>query len=67
MDSGESYANFRYKQIVEEQVTIAYMSKGAISFTELDSLSPYDRDLVLKNIIKIKEEEKKQIEESMKD
>lgn len=63
--NGEPYAAYRYRQIIEEQVSISYASKG-ISIADTDELTPYDRKLILDSIIKIKDEEKKAIEESRK-
>lgn len=55
----------RYRQIIEEQVIISYLSKS-ISFFDTDMISPYDRMLILDTLNKIKDEEVRQIEEQMK-
>ena len=63
MEDGEPYASFRYKQILEEQVTISYASKG-ISIADTDDLSPYDRKIILESIVRIKEQEKKAVDDA---
>lgn len=62
-ESGRLYKHERYDQIIEEQVAISYASKG-ISIADTDELSPYDRKIILKSIIKIKESEEEAVKKS---
>lgn len=64
MEDGRPYAAYRYEQILEEQVAISYAAKG-ISISDTDERSPYDRGLILKAILKIKEQEAKAAEEAV--
>ena len=52
-----------YDEIVEQQVIITYLSNG-ITFKDTEDITPYDRNLILSVIKKIKEEERKSIEEN---
>jgi hypothetical protein len=61
--TGRTYAQERYEQILEEQVVISYSSKG-ISIADTDELSPFDRKLILKSILKIKEAEAEKANEA---
>lgn len=57
MSDGRYYKQHRYDQILEEQVSISYAANG-ISISDTDDLSPYDREMILKTIYKIKEMER---------
>lgn len=52
-----TYKQQRYHEIVEEQVAISYASKGGVTISDTDDISPYDRKIILKSILKIKEAE----------
>ena len=45
-------------------MAIAYASKGGISISDTDEMSPYDRELVLRTIVEIKEAENNAIAEA---
>lgn len=62
---GEPYKHLRYKQIINEQVSISYASKG-ISIADTDELCPYDRKLVLEALVGIRDKEREAIEKSYK-
>lgn len=66
MDNGRTYKSQRYDDIIEEQVLIGYMSKGAIGLSDTDLISPHDRKAVLKSIIKIREQEAAAQEEALR-
>lgn len=61
MENGRTYKQNRYKQILEEQISISYASKG-ISIADTDELSPYDRGIILDSITEIKEMEREAAE-----
>jgi len=63
-DNGLPYKQNKYKDIIEEQVLISYISQS-LTFADTDYLCPYDRKIVLESLKNIKAEEKKQIDESM--
>jgi len=56
MNSGKLYRHEKYDEIIEEQTHISYYSKG-ISIKDTDEMCPYDRNIILQTIIKIKEQE----------
>ena len=66
MENGLTYKQQRYRDIIDEQVLISYMSKGSLSMTDTEFVSPYDRELILKSIIKIREQELQAQEEAMR-
>lgn len=57
-DKGRLWKQERYDEILEEQVLISYAAKG-ISITDTDELTPYDRNIILQSIMKIKDQEAK--------
>lgn len=63
-ETGRTYKQERYEQILEEQVMISYVSKG-ISITDTDYMTPFDRQLVLKILTKIRDKEKELLENSL--
>lgn len=65
MDNGVPYKIQRHQDIIEEQVLIGYLSKGAINLENTDMVSPYERKLILNAILKIKEQENKAQEDAM--
>jgi hypothetical protein len=64
MIDGQPYSFFMYEQILKEQLLIAWMSKGAITVTELNDLPIHDRKLLLDTLRQAKEEHDKKIEEA---
>lgn len=65
VEGGRLYTQVRYDQIVEEQTAISYASKGGVTIADTDEMCPYDRGLVLKSIMKIKEAEAEAQEKAM--
>ena len=57
MEDDRLYTQIRYDQILEEQTAISYSSKGGVTIADTDEMCPYDREQVLKSILKIKEME----------
>lgn len=66
MDNGLTYKQQRYKDIINEQVLISYLSKGALNMVDTEFVTPFDRELILQSIIDIREQEVKAQEEAMK-
>lgn len=64
MDDGRWYEQHRYDDIMEEQVTICYIS-NSITIADTDEMTPYDRGLILKILMQIKNDEKEALEKSM--
>lgn len=62
MSDNRLYRNIKYDNIIKDQVAIAYISKGGISISDSDELSPYDRKLVLDTLTEIKNIESESIE-----
>lgn len=65
MSNGETYKQFKYKEIVKSQVSISYLGKG-ISLLDTDMMSPYDRELVLDQLIELKTQEAEAIKNANK-
>ena len=63
MPNGKLYRHEKYDEIVQEQTHISYYAKG-ISIDDTDEMCPYDRKLVLKTIVEIREREIKASESS---
>ena len=53
--NGKLLRHIKYDNIIKDQVTIAYISKGGISLEDSDYLSPYDRKLVIDTLAELKE------------
>ena len=53
-----------YESIIEEQTIISYSIKG-ISYQDTDSISRYDRKLILKSLEKIRKIEKEAQEKAL--
>jgi hypothetical protein len=54
MVENRSYSNVQYDKIVEDQVSIAYLSK-CIDLSYTDDISPYDRELIMNLLLKFKD------------
>lgn len=44
---GQPFHRAKYKQIVQEQTMIGYLTKGGVSFRDTEYMTPYERKLVL--------------------
>ena len=53
----------KYEYILKEQLLIAYLSKGAITVTELNNMPIHDRKVLLNTLRQIEEDKKKKIAE----
>lgn len=56
---GQPYARARYKQIVEEQVSLGYLTKGGVTYQDSERMTPYERELALKTIVKLLDDTRK--------
>ena len=45
--NGQPYHRVRYKQIIEEQVTLGYLTKGGVSYGDTEQMTPYERKIAL--------------------
>ena len=50
---GQYYHRVRFKQIISEQVAIGYMSKGGVSYSDTDNMTPYERKIAYDTLIEI--------------
>ena len=56
-DDGRLSTQIAYDNVVKQQVYISYMCNG-ITMVDTDEISPYDRNLIYKTILEIKEQER---------
>lgn len=63
---GQPYHRLRYKQIVEEQVTLGYLTKGGVTYQESEEMTPYERKIALDTITGILNDTAKKREEAIK-
>lgn len=65
---GQPYNRLKFKQIVSEQVTIGYLSKGGVSYKDTDQMTPFERKIAYETLKEIYDEQyaaqKKAIEEA---
>ena len=54
---GQPYHRLKYKQIISEQVTIGYMSKGGVSYRDTDNMTPYERKIAYETLKGIYDEQ----------
>lgn len=50
---GRPYHRVRYKQIVEEQVTLSYLTKGGVTYGDSEEMTPYERKIALDTMTEI--------------
>ena len=53
-----------FNDILDEQTTIALLSKGAISISETNCMPPSDRKRILKNLLDLEDRKRKDLEEA---
>lgn len=56
---GQPYHRVKYKQIVAEQVTIGLLSKGGVSFSESNEMTPYERKIAFDTLKELLDPENK--------
>lgn len=54
---GKPYAQLRYKEIIQEQVTIGYLTKGGVTYSDTEEMSPYERKIAMETIKEILKEQ----------
>ena len=67
---GQSYHRLKYKQIIQEQVTIGYLTKGGVSYSDTDNMTPYERQLAydtIKEILKCQQDAELKAYQKIKD
>lgn len=52
---GEPYHRVRYKNIIEEQVLLGYLTKGGVTYGDSEDMTPYERKLALETMKKFLE------------
>ena len=57
---GQPYAPQRYKEIIKEQVALSYYTKGGVSYSDSDSMTPYERKIANQVMREILDESAKQ-------
>jgi hypothetical protein len=50
---GKPFARERFKEIIMEQVTLGYLTKGGVSYSDSEQMSPHERKLALDAIKEI--------------
>lgn len=50
---GQPFNRVQYKRIVEEQVTLSYLTKGGVTYRDSDRMTPHERKIALDTITKI--------------
>lgn len=63
MIDGVSLKVKKFNDILDEQTTIALLSKGAISISETNDLPASDRRRILKNLIDIENQKKESLKQ----
>ena len=63
MINGKPYKAYQYEKILKEQLLIAYLSKGAITISETDTMPINDRKILLTTLRQAEEDRRKKIEE----
>lgn len=61
---GQPYHRWKYKQIIEEQVALGYLTKGGVTYHDSEEMSPHERHLALeaiKEILKSQSEENQRL------
>lgn len=53
--NGEPYHRARYKAIIQEQVLLGYLTKGGVTYSDTEDMSPHERKLALDAIKEILE------------
>lgn len=57
---GQLYHRWKYKQIIEEQVALSYLTKGGVPYHDSDNMTPHERHIAyeaIKEILKAQSEE----------
>lgn len=63
---GVSLKKRKFDDILDEQTTIALLSKGAISLSETNNMPASDRRRILKNLIDIEQQRQESIRQIQK-
>ena len=54
---GKPFVRARFEQIITEQVTLGYLTKGGITYGDSEQMSPHERHLALESITRLLEEQ----------
>lgn len=63
MINGKPYKSYQYEKVLKEKLLIAYLSKGAVTISELDDLPINDRKILLNTLRQAEEDRRKKMEE----
>lgn len=66
MINGQPYSSWKYEQVLKEQLLIAYLSKGAVTISDTNSMPINDRHVLLTTLKKIEDDKRKKLEEAEK-
>lgn len=50
---GQPFARVRFKEIISEQVTLGYLTKGGVTYGDSENMSPHERKLAIDAIKEI--------------
>ena len=64
---GQLYHRAKFKQIISEQVTLGYLTKGGVSYSDSEEMTPYERKIALDTVRDIIDSEVKAKEKAIQD
>lgn len=64
--NGKPYYRERFKEIIKEQVTLGYYSKGGVTYGDTEDMTPYERTIAYETIREILDAQNKANEEAIK-
>lgn len=64
---GQLYHRAKFKQIISEQVTLGYLTKGGVPYGDSEKMTPYERKIALDIIRDIIDSEVKAKEKAIQD
>ena len=63
--NGEPYQRVRYKDIIQEQVILSYLTQGGVTYGDTEKMSPYDRKIALDTIQELLDGQKRAREDAI--
>lgn len=59
---GEYYPRVRFKQIIQEQVMLGYLTKGGVTYGDTENMTPYERKLAIEAMKEVIDTQNKELE-----
>ena len=63
-DSETPFGPLKYKSIVQEQVYLSYITKGGVSYSDSEKMTPYERKVAVDFMVDLMDKQSKAIEEA---